>query len=190
MEKKNYILGGMTDAEFHYNSEAGRVDIAGIACHWGKENLNSQVVDKNSFGAFMKLYNAGKIRPVCNYEHDSAKRIGLIDKIDMQDDGMWIEAHINTRIPYVSEWLLPLIEAGDLKGLSTEGFPLNGYESLMQMENGLVYVKDFILSAIAITAIPADWDAEFSIANYIEGWKALRAEDEAKRNAVRLGLIM
>lgn len=190
MERKSYILGGMSDAEFHYNSEAGRVDIAGVACHWNKENLNSQVVDAKSFESFMKLYGAGKIRPVCNYEHDMTKRIGLIDKIDLQDDGMWIEGHINTRIPYVAEWLLPLIEAGDLKGLSTEGFPLNGYESIAQLSNGAVYVKDFILSAIAVTATPADWDAEFSIANYIENWKAFRAQEEAERTAVRLGYVL
>ena len=190
MEKKSYILGGMTDAEFHYNSEAGRVDIAGIACHWDKENLNSQVVDKNSFSSFMKLYKDGKLTPTLNYEHNMEKRIGLIDSIDLQDDGMWIEAHINARIPYVSEWLLPLIEAGDLKGLSTEGFPLNGYESITELENGAIYVKDFILSAVAVTATPADWDAEFSIANYIENWKQLRAEEEARKNSLRLGLIM
>ena len=178
MDNKNLILSTTNEVEYHYNSEAGRIDIAGTACHWYKENLNHEIVTDTSFDAFLGLYNNGKLSVVVNYEHNNDQIIGGIDKVNKESDGLWVEGHINTNIPYVRDWLLPLIEAKDLKSLSTEGFVLNGYNGIIEREDGSHIVKDMILTAVAVTSHPADWDAEFSVRNYIEEYKALKTPEE------------
>lgn len=178
MDNKNLILNTSTDVEYHYNSEAGRIDIAGTACHWNKVNLNSQIVTNTSFDTFLSLYGSGKLSVVVNYEHNSDKVIGTIDEVKKESDGLWVEGHLNSNIPYVKEWLLPLIEAGDIKSLSTEGYILNGYKGIVELSDGSYIVKDMILTAVAVTSHPADWDADFSVKNYIEEYKALKTPEE------------
>lgn len=177
-DNKNLILSAFEEVEYTYNSESDRIDIAGIACHWNKANLNAQIVTDRSFDTFLDYYNSGKLRPIVNYEHQYDKQIGLIDRIAKEADGLYIEGHLNCKIQYVNEWIRPLIESGDLKGLSTEGTVLNGHNGIIQREDGTYIVKDFILTAVAVTSTPADWNASLTVRNYIDEYAALQKPEE------------
>ena len=145
-----------------------RLNIEGYCCHYNTTNLNDQVVDSRSFDYFFGLYNSGKMKPALNYEH-TTEIIGGVDSIERRDDGLFMTAHLNKSVP-VNNMIIPNILAGDIKSFSTEGFVKGGYSGLVETENGF-YIKDFILTAVAIVSVPADWDAEFSVANVLKGYQ-------------------
>lgn len=171
--------------------ESDFLKIEGYACRFDMENLNGQICDAKSFDAFFEMYNSGKLRPYVNWEHDSDKVIGGIDDIAVMDDGLYLQARLNMNVPLVRDMIAPNVLAGDIDSFSTEGRTLNSpMEDLIVRKDGSFYVKNFILTAVAVVTIPADWTAKFGLANYLEGWKQLRAEEEAKKNALRLGLLL
>lgn len=146
-------------------NDADKTTIEGYCAHFGEANLNMERVDKNSFQTFFSMYNEGKLLPYLNYNHDNDKQLGGIDMLDTDDKGLFIVAHLNNNVPFVKDWIIPNIEAGDLKSFSTEGYIGGGYEGIVEHEDGTYYVKDFILTAVALVQTPADWKSEFSIAN-------------------------
>ena len=165
--------------------------IEGYACRFDLANLNGQICDAKSFDAFFNLYNSGKLKPKINWEHNGDQIIGGIDDVAVMDDGLYLQARLNMNIPLVRDMIAPNVMAGDIDSFSTEGRTLNSpMEDLVERKDGSFYVRNFILTAVAVVTTPADWTAKFGIANYIENWKALRAEEEAKKNMLRLGLIM
>ena len=75
--------------------------------------------------------------------------------------------------------IIPNILSGDLNSFSTEGYIKDGYNGIVENEDGTYYVKDFLLTAVGIVPTPADWDATFTLANYLKGYE----EDKRKRES-------
>lgn len=165
----------------------GRLNIEGYCCHFNTTNLNDQIVDSRSFDYFFNLYDEGKMKPALNYEHTTTI-IGGIDSIERRDDGLFMQAHINRNVKIADEMIIPNILSGDIKSFSTEGFVKDGYSGLVETENGF-YIKNFVLTAVAVVSVPADWDSLFSVANMLKGydeWKAQNAVNEVKRLPILL----
>lgn len=146
-------------------NEADKTIIEGYAAHFGDANLNDERVDSSSFDTFFTMYGQGKIKPFINYNHQIDKQIGGVDSLVTDSTGLYITAHLNNALPFVKDWVIPNIEAGDLRSFSTEGFIGGGYDGIIEYEDGTYFVKDFILTAVAVVQTPADWKSEFSIAN-------------------------
>lgn len=175
MEQKIYINNTIDDLKFTNGDD--KLEIEGYCCHWNTKNLNGEIVMKESFDTFFTAYSKGTIRPVLNHEHQNDKIIGGIDALDRDGTGLYIVAHLNKNIPYVAEWLIPNIEAGDIKNFSTEGFPVGGYNSIRVNDDNSYTVLDFMLTAVAVVAHPADVIADFSVKNYLKG---MPTDDEVK----------
>lgn len=159
----------------------GKMRLEGYACHFDKANLNSQIVNAKSFNTYFDLLKKNAIsKAIMNWEHNLDKQIGAIDTITPDEDGLFIEAHLNTEIPFVSDWLVPNIKANDLTGLSTEGYVYGGLNGIIMNEDGSYYVKDMILTAVALTNNPADVDARFSLANAVQEWNIENAVKKSK----------
>ena len=142
------------------------LNIDGYACHWNVRNLNDEIVDENSFDTFFQMYGDGKLKPALNYNHTDLI-IGGIDTIERKDDGLFISCHLNKDVRECRDSIIPNILAGDITGFSTEGFIKNGFDGVDFNEDGSYYVRDFLLTAVAVVSTPADWDAQFSVKNYV-----------------------
>lgn len=159
----------------------GKMFLEGYTAHWDKKNLNDQIVNKKSFDRFFDMLNSKQIgNGIMNWEHERDKQIGAIDSITADDEGLFIEAHLNTEIPFVSDWLVPNIKANDLTGLSSEGFVYGGIDGIVVNNDGSYYVKDFILTAVALTNNPADVEARFSLANAVQEWNLDKMSKQSK----------
>lgn len=161
--------------------ESDRLNIEGYCCHYDVMNLNQQVVDSKSFDYFFNLYKEGKMKPALNYEH-TTNIIGGIDNIERDSKGLYMKAHLNKSVP-LNDMIIPNILAGDIKSFSTEGFVKDGYKGIIELDNGF-YIQNFVLTAVAVVSVPADWDAQFSVANIVTGyneWKAKNAIEEPVR---------
>lgn len=140
--------------------------IEGYAAHYGRANLNREIVEAKSFDAFFNMYNDGKIRPCLSYEHDNTLIIGAIDELVSKDDGLYMTAHLTRSVP-LCQTIIPNILAGNIDSFSTEGFVLNGVDGIEYLDNGDYFVKDFLLTGVSVVNTPADWDAKFTVRNYI-----------------------
>jgi len=154
-----------------------RLDIDGYCCHFGKANLNNEMVDKKSFSAFFDLYNSGRLKPALNWNHEPTV-IGGIDELKSDETGLYMKAHINKDVAICRDMIIPNILAGDLDSFSTEGYVLNGYNGIVENEDGSYYVKDFMLTSVAVVSTPADYDAKFTVKNYIEQMKSHEEVEE------------
>lgn len=154
------------------------VRIIGYGCHYNKVNLNKEIVDRNSFNAFFGMYEKGEIDVKCNWEHDRDMIIGGVNSIESDDTGLIIDVTLTKGVKIVDEMIVPNIRAGVIKSYSTEGWILNGYDGIEERENGTYYVKDFLLTNIAIVSHPADPHAEFTVANML---RLAPKEEVAKR---------
>lgn len=141
--------------------------IEGYAAHYNRANLNREIVNASSFDAFFKLYNEGKLRPCLSYEHDNTLIIGAIDNLESKKDGLYMNAHLTRSVP-LCQTLIPNILAGNISSFSTEGMVLNGVDGIEYMDNGDYFVKDFMLTAVSVVNTPADWDAKFTVKNYLD----------------------
>lgn len=151
-------------------TEDNFLKIEGIAAHYNKPNLNSEIVDANSFNMFFNMYKSKELEPVVNYEHSDTV-IGDVTKIVSKKDGLWISARLNNGVKIVNEMLAPNILAGTLKKFSTEGMIYGGLDGIVVNEDDTYYVKNFLLTAVSIVRTPADPNAAFSVKNYIEELK-------------------
>ena len=157
--------------------DGDRLNISGYACKFNEMNLNSELVDSKSFNTFFTLYNSGKLKPYCNWEHTDTT-IGGIDGIESDTNGLFVKAHLTKSVAIVRDMIAPLVMSGDLNSFSTEGRILNGYSGLMQLPNGGYYVKDFILVGVSVVRQPACPDAKFTLANYIREYEDLKKQEE------------
>lgn len=135
--------------------------IEGYCNHFNVPNLNNEIVDKNSFNDFFDLFHQKKLNPKINYEHNNDKILGVLDTINVDDNGLYVTANLNKSLPFVTDWIIPNIENGVLNSFSTEGY----VTEIEMLDNQNYYCKNFILSAIAIVSNPADYNATFSIKN-------------------------
>lgn len=165
---ENILYINNTEDQLKFTNSGDKLEIEGYCCHFDRRNLNGEITHFNSFDTFFSAYQKGTIKPKINVEHDNNRIIGGIDDIDRDTTGLYIVAHINKGIPYVSDWLIPNIEAGDINSFSSEGFPVGGYDSIVFNDKDQSYtVLDFMLTAVAIVAHPADTKAEFTVKNYL-----------------------
>lgn len=146
--------------------------IEGTAAHFDVPNLNNEIVGKESFDKFFEMYSSNKIIPSLTYNHDSNNLIGGIDDVYIEKDTLMCLAHINKNIKFCADTLIPSILAGDTKSYSTEGFV--NYDDIVEHEDGTYYCKNFMLTAISVVNLPADYKSEFVIKNWYEAEKALR----------------
>lgn len=158
------------------HESANSVNIEGYACHFNRVNLNSEIVDENSFVKFFNLYNTKKLIPIVNYNHDSNQIIGGIDEIISDSTGLYMSAHLNRGVKINDEMIIPNILAGTLNSLSTEGFIEDGYNGIEERADSY-YVKNFILTAVAVVANPADWDAKFTLQNFINEYQQQKLQE-------------
>lgn len=174
MEQKIYFNNiQITNAADDGN--VGRIE--GYAAHWFTDNMNSERVNSTSFDTFFNLMEDGKIQPIVNYNHDSNMVVGKIDALDRDSKGLIMKAHINKNVAFVRDTLWPLIVAGDMTGLSTEGY-IPSAQDIEWLNDETYFVKCFILTAVAITPIPADGGARFSLANAVRNLKP--TDDEVR----------
>lgn len=143
--------------------------IEGTAAHFGTPNLNGEIVEAESFDNFFTLYDQGKLKPALNFNHDSANLIGGIDKIYIKDNALCCAAHLNKDVAFCRDTLIPMIEGGDIRSFSTEGFV--NYNDIEEREDGNYFAKSFLLTAVAIVSVPADYKSEFCIKNYFDSMR-------------------
>lgn len=149
--------------------------IEGYFCHFNKMNLNGEVVDENSFKEFFKMYGEKKIQPALNFNHTDSL-IGGIDNVTSKGDGLWLNAHLNRNVALVRDMIEPCIMAGDLNSFSSEGYIAGGWDGITELKDGGYYVKNFMLTAVAVVAVPADPDAKFSLQNFLSANKPVAPE--------------
>ena len=154
------------------------LNIEGYCCHFNRANLNQEVVDAHSFDTFFDMYVEGKLNPKLNYNHDSNYIIGGIDDFDVKKDGLYMKAHINKNVAICRDMIIPNILSGDLNTFSTEGYIKDGYSGIVENEDGSYYVKDFLLTAVGVVPTPADWDAKFTLTNFINEYKTHKEEEK------------
>lgn len=156
-----------------------RLEIEGYACHFNTTNLNHERVDEKSFTKFLGMFNNGEIIPKLNYNH-TTEYIGGITNFNTDNTGLKIRAYLNKEVAIVRDMLLPNILDGNINQFSTEGFVENGYNGIVEFDDGSYYVKDFILTDVAIVAHPADPKATFTLANFIEEYKVQKLQNQRK----------
>ena len=159
-------------------NDDGFLRIEGTAAHFGIPNLNGEIVESSSFNNFFELYNDGKLKPALNFNHDSTNLIGGIDDIFIKDNALCCSAHLNYEIAFCKDTLIPMVQSGDIKSFSTEGFI--DYNDIEEREDGNYFAKNFLLTAIAVVSLPADYKSAFTIKNYFD------KQREANRKKLRL----
>lgn len=148
-------------------TEGNLMYIEGYACHFNECNHNGEIVDANSFRAFLDEMERAGQKPMMNYMHTD-QLIGGWDSIETDDTGLYVKGHLCLDMPFVRDTVLPLYNAGDLCHLSTEGF--TPWNTIEEREDG-DYLGQFTLTAIALVALPADFSAKANIRNELKAWK-------------------
>ena len=110
-----------------------------------------------------------------NWNH-SDQLIGGIRDIISVDEGLYMTAYLNNKIALVRDMITPSVLAGELDSFSTEGYIQNGYDGIEENEDGSYYVKDFLLTAVAIVPTPADPNATFTLKNFIDEYQAQKIQ--------------
>lgn len=176
MENKIYLEGLHIE---NVKNNDNTVDIEGTICHYNRANLNREIVDENSFKKFFSLYNENKLKPRLNYEHTD-QVIGGIDEIVSFEDCLYMKAHLSKNVAIVRDTIIPLIETKDLNSFSTEG--LVNFDDVEEFEDNTYYVHNFILTGVSIVSCPADWEAKFTLKNFINEYIA---EKESKKEEIK-----
>lgn len=153
------------------STEDGFLKIEGYCAHYGKPNLNDEIVDAKSFDAFFNMYKSNQITPHLTWEHTDTV-IGGIDKIVSKNNGLWMSARLNNNVKIVNEMIAPNVLAGDIDRFSTEGYIMNGIDGIVENEDGSYYVKNFLLTAVSVVRTPADPAAVFTVKNFVDEWNA------------------
>lgn len=153
--------------------DGGVLRIEGYCAHYGKPNLNMEIVDAASFETFFGMYGRGELKPDLNYQHTDTV-IGDIDTIESRESGLWISAHLNYGVKIVDEMIAPNVLKGSLCKFSTEGYIQNGIDGIEERGENY-YVRDFLLTGVAVVRTPADPKAVFCVKNYMDAWKSEHA---------------
>lgn len=177
MENNIYLYNQL--AITNKNEKENMLEIEGYCCHFNKINLNNEMVDERSFDCFFNLYNQNKLKPCLNYNHTDTT-IGGIDLIENVGDGLFMKAHVNKDVAICRDMLIPNILSNDINSLSTEGFILGGYDGIVELDGGGYYCKDFMLMGVAIVNCPADFEATFSVANYMKNFEKVQKSTNSK----------
>lgn len=159
MKKELHILNALKVNAIQ--QKEGHLTIEGYACHYGEANHNYEIVTAGSFTGFLAELAESGLKPAFTFNHDSGCIIGGWDELESDSTGLLVRGHINTNVAYVRDNLLPLIESGDLSHLSTEGWAMGEWDERRQ-----AYVcSEFMLTAISLVALPADFAAKMEMKN-------------------------
>lgn len=180
MNAKRIISLNALKIERVNRTETGAV-VSGYACHFGKANGNGEIVDEKSFEGFFSQLKDGGLMPAFNFQHDNSLIIGGWDDIAADAEGLHVVGHLNTSSKYVADNILPLVEAGDVTHLSTQGFSY--FDDWEEREDGF-YIKNFYLTAIALVALPADFGAKAELRNDYRAWKAEQPKPEPPQKPI------
>lgn len=135
--------------------------VEGYGCHFNSVNGNREVVTEQSFTDFFDELKAGGQMPYFNYQHDATAIIGGWDEIKADAEGLYCVGHLNKRVALVRDTILPLVESGDLAGLSTEGYAMGWYDS----QKDIWHAEKFMLLGISLVSLPADFAAQMVVKN-------------------------
>lgn len=149
------------------------------ACHFGKANMNGEIVTKDSFddGFAAMKETGGGIMPSINWQHDPNCIIGTWTDLTPDDTGLMVEGYIAKKQWDVQNRILPLIEAGVPLYLSTEGF-VGWDDMIVDNETGIYTAKRFLLVRISLVDVPADFQQDAIITNAIELHRKNAMRDE------------
>lgn len=179
----NQVIFNAADLHiYNVQEESNLIKIDGTAAHFNVPNLNGEIVDAKSFDNFFTLYNAGKLTPAFTFNHDSNMLIGGIDRLYIEDDTLRCSAHINKDIAFCRDTLIPMVLAGDVKSYSTEGYL--SYDDIEERENNTYYTSSFLLTAVSVVTVPADYKSKFTIKNMYDEEAAKRAIEESEKRKV------
>lgn len=166
MEQRKLSLNAIKIEKKERSEGSNLIRIAGYAAHFGKANGNGEVVTEDSFKRFFDALQAGGQMPMLTYNHDSNLLIGGWDVLRADETGLYAEGHINADVAIVRDTILPLMESGDLNGLSTEGW--YDWNTAEITDEGAVKINDYALIAISLVALPADFAAKVESRNAME----------------------
>ena len=138
--------------------------VEGYGCHFNKANGNGEIVTVDSFADFFNELRNGGQMPYFNYQHQPDQIIGGWDSIEADETGLVCRGHLNKRVALVRDTVLPLVESGDLAGLSTEGYAMGWYDE----ELNVWHAEKFMLLGISLVSLPADFGAQMIVRNNLE----------------------
>lgn len=171
--RKEMRLNALRLTNTHTASDnADLLIVEGYGCHFDTVNGNDEVVTENSFADFFADLKNGGQMPYFNYQHDPTLIIGGWDSIESDGKGLFCKGHLNKRVALVRDTVLPLVESGDLAGLSTEGYAMGWYDD----DKGIWHAEKFMLLGISLVSLPADFAAEMVVKN------KLRMESQQRNN--------
>ena len=180
MENRLHTLNGLRLNKETIKEDGNLLKIEGYACHFGTANGNGEIVSESSFADFFKALEEGGQMPSFTFNHNSNALIGGWDSIVSDEKGLYVKGHINTDVAFVRDNLLPLIKGGDLNCLSTEGF----VGDCKRNDDGTYHAGAFILTAISLVALPADFNAKTITSE--NALKLERKKAEAKKAGRRI----
>lgn len=152
--------------------QGNTMTVEGYACHYNKVNHNYEIVTAECFTDWLAAMDKDGLKPVFTFNHNADCIIGGWDEFTSDDTGLFAKGHINTDVAFVRDNLLPLIEGGDLSHLSTEGWA-DGY---WDEKRDAFVCSQFMLTAISLVALPADFSAKAEISR-----NELRNKTKAKK---------
>lgn len=151
-------------------AESGDVMIEGWA--------NKAVVD--DVGDLMKFDNVDMGRfeknPILLYNHNRDCPVGKVIETKLSDEGLWVKAVLSNSTDKVVSYVRDLVAEGILKTFSI-GF--DPKQEQMNRQAGYNEISAWRLNEISIVTLPANTDAEFSLAKSLES-----AEDYAAAKAL------
>lgn len=150
--------------------------VEGYGCHFGVPNGNDEEVKETSFADFFDQLRNGGQMPYFNFQHDANLIIGGWDEIVADERGLYCKGHINKKVAIVRDTVLPLIESGDLSGLSTEGYSMGWYDR----DTNIWHAEKFILLGISLVSLPADFGAQMVVKNSMLLREAHREDEMTK----------
>lgn len=163
--KKELRLNALRLTKTHTASDnADLLIVEGYGCHFNSVNGNREVVTSESFKDFFDELKRGGQMPYFNYQHNPEQIIGGWDSIEADDKGLLCRGHLNKRVALVRDTVLPLVESGDLAGLSTEGYAMGWYDE----DANIWHAEKFMLLGISLVSLPADFAAEMVIRNRMQ----------------------
>jgi hypothetical protein len=149
-------------------TKEGHVTIEG----WANKPVVDDVGDKMAFDKVD--LNRFKRNPIMFFNHDRDMPIGKWLEWKVSDAGLWVKGLVsNSKDPAIS-YIRDLVKEGILKTLSI-GFEPK--DEQLNREAGYNEIKEWRLNEVSVVTLPANIEAEFSLAKMLASAKTL---DEAR----------
>jgi len=137
---------------------------------WANKAVIDDVGDLMNFeGLDMRRY---KRNPILLYNHDRNLPVGKVIESKITPEGLWVKARISNSADKVVSYVRDLVKEGILKTFSIGFDPIDE-----QGKDGFNEITKWRLNEISIVTLPANIEAEFSLAKSLQEAKTY---DEAK----------